>query len=91
MPFYDYRCEECDTVFEQRRSMADADKAAVCPTCDSLLTTRLLSRVTLVGAERSCKSPNPNATRKSHGVGCRCCTPVSSRRVKKQKTTNQRA
>jgi putative FmdB family regulatory protein len=31
MPLYDYRCTTCDTVYEARRSMADADHPAVCP------------------------------------------------------------
>ena len=31
MPLYDYRCTTCDTVYEARRSMADADSPARCP------------------------------------------------------------
>lgn len=31
MPLYDYRCTTCDTVYEARRAMADADQPAVCP------------------------------------------------------------
>jgi putative FmdB family regulatory protein len=31
VPRYEYRCRTCDTVFELRRSMADADDAACCP------------------------------------------------------------
>lgn len=31
MPLYDYRCTTCDAVYEARRSMADADAPAVCP------------------------------------------------------------
>lgn len=84
MPLYDYRCEECHTVFEQRRSMADADKAAVCPACDSLLTTRLLSTVAVIGAGRLSEPLQPTPTRKSHRMGCPCCVPIHSRKVKKQ-------
>ena len=52
MPLYEYRCEECVTRFEQRRSMADADNVAVCPVCASLLTTRVISAAVWMGAAR---------------------------------------
>lgn len=84
MPLYDYRCEECHTVFEQRRSMADADKVAVCPACDSLLTTRLLSAVVVIGAGRASEPPQPLTNQKPHRRGCPCCVPVRSQKVKKQ-------
>jgi len=29
MPLYEYKCDECATVFEQRRAMADADRKIV--------------------------------------------------------------
>jgi putative FmdB family regulatory protein len=31
MPVYEFRCETCNTVFEERRAMADADAPVVCP------------------------------------------------------------
>ncbi len=31
MPVYDFRCRTCDTVFDERRPMADADEPAACP------------------------------------------------------------
>ncbi len=31
MPVYEYRCRECDTVFELRRQMADSGAPATCP------------------------------------------------------------
>jgi putative FmdB family regulatory protein len=31
MPLYDYRCRTCDTVYELRRTMHDADRPATCP------------------------------------------------------------
>ncbi|NDJ61173.1 MAG: zinc ribbon domain-containing protein [Chloroflexi bacterium] len=84
MPLYDYRCEECHTVFELRRSMADVEKAAVCPACDSLLTTRLLSTVAVLGTGRSSEPPQPTSTHKTHRMGCPCCTPIRSQKVKNQ-------
>lgn len=82
MPLYDYRCEECHTVFEQRRSMADADKVAVCPACSSLLTTRLPSTVAMIGAGRASELLLPTTSQKPHRMGCPCCGPVRSRQVR---------
>ncbi|MGH9118471.1 MAG: FmdB family zinc ribbon protein [Acidimicrobiales bacterium] len=31
MPTYEFRCRTCDTVFEERRPMAEASDAASCP------------------------------------------------------------
>jgi putative FmdB family regulatory protein len=31
MPLYDYRCTTCQTVYEVRRPMAEADAPAACP------------------------------------------------------------
>lgn len=31
MPLYEYRCKSCDTRFEARRSMAEADAPVTCP------------------------------------------------------------
>jgi putative FmdB family regulatory protein len=36
MPTYDYRCENCGEIFEQRESIADHEAAtAKCPKCGS--------------------------------------------------------
>lgn len=45
MARYDFRCLECDTVFEEKRPMALANVAAACPTCTSTNTRKLLNRV----------------------------------------------
>ena len=84
MPLYEYRCEECATRFEQRRSMADADKAAVCPVCASLLTTRLLSTVAVIGAGRASEPSQTTTSQQSHRSGCRCCIPVRSQKANKR-------
>ncbi len=31
MPLYEYRCRQCDVVFEARRQMSEADGPATCP------------------------------------------------------------
>ena len=31
MPLYEYRCRTCQAVYEERRTMADADAPTTCP------------------------------------------------------------
>ena len=44
MPIYEYRCADCDTQFDQRRSYAQADTPTECPQCHGEHSRRLLSR-----------------------------------------------
>jgi hypothetical protein len=65
---------ECATHFEQHRSMADADKAAVCPTCASLLKTKIINAVAWVSGEGTKKRSISALQRTTtHQVGCACC------------------
>lgn len=43
MPIYEYRCDECDYEYEQRRSMADMDSPSDCPKCDKAIGERQVS------------------------------------------------
>lgn len=76
MPFYDYQCQECGTVFEQRRAMADADKASACPSCRSLLTNRSISVAAVI--DRRAPEPAVQQPSRRHDRGCYCCRPVRS-------------
>jgi putative FmdB family regulatory protein len=31
MPYYEFRCKSCDAVFEERRTMAEVNAPATCP------------------------------------------------------------
>jgi putative FmdB family regulatory protein len=48
MPSYDYRCRECGTTFEVRRSITATDTAATCPDGHAD-TVKLLSTVAIGG------------------------------------------
>jgi len=48
MPRYDYRCRECGSTFEVRRSIAATDTAASCPDGHTD-TVKLLSTVAIGG------------------------------------------
>lgn len=51
MPFYDYQCSTCGTVFEEfQRSMvsSDAESAPACENCGSGATARRVTRVAVL-------------------------------------------
>jgi putative FmdB family regulatory protein len=47
VPWYDYQCEKCGTVFEVNRSMSDTGKAK-CHACGSTRTIRIYSASPIV-------------------------------------------
>jgi putative FmdB family regulatory protein len=74
MPTYEFRCTECDTVFEERRSMADSGLPATCPSGHpgarrllSVFAATSGSGDTLRGA-----APGPAAGGAPCGAACSC-------------------
>ena len=43
MPIYEYRCPSCESKFEMRRGMSQADDPAACPSCQRTESKRCLS------------------------------------------------
>ncbi|MEK7292548.1 MAG: zinc ribbon domain-containing protein [Actinomycetota bacterium] len=70
MPTYEFRCRTCDTAFEERRSMAQANDPARCPDGHDN-TVRLLSVFASVGASTT-STPAPTAPGRGCGSGCGC-------------------
>ena len=68
MPLYEYRCNDCRSVFEVLRPMADRELAAVCPSCESRASMPLISRVAVHAGASSdtALAPAPRAS----GGGC---------------------
>jgi putative FmdB family regulatory protein len=71
MPWYDYRCRRCGSVFEIRRSMNErSDGASVeCSECGSAETERVF-RPIAVGVAGSSKPEAPQGA--SCGPHCAC-------------------
>jgi len=69
VPIYEYRCLDCETVFEQRRSMADADAAVTCPDGHSRAKRLLPMFASARSASNGGSSPAP-APMRSMGGGC---------------------
>ncbi|MGO8687621.1 MAG: FmdB family zinc ribbon protein [Candidatus Dormibacteria bacterium] len=74
MPLYEYRCNDCTSVFEVMRPMAQRELAAVCPACESRASMPLISRVgMLVGGEAGALDrPGPAAEGGCCGGACGC-------------------
>ncbi len=70
MPVYEYRCTDCLTVFEVRRSMSAPEQAAPCPNCQGMQSTRVYSAPNLGGGSRSNESYGHEH---SHAGGCAGC------------------
>lgn len=66
MPRYDFRCQDCETIFEEKRSVFQASAPAVCPSCHSLATQKLLTKAYIAAGPRpgndTIPVPWPNAT-----------------------------
>jgi putative FmdB family regulatory protein len=74
MPSYDYRCRQCGTTFEVRRSIAATDTTTTCPDGHAdtvkLLSTVAIGGLAPVGARAAAPAP-------STGGGCcggGCCS-----------------
>lgn len=70
MPTYEFRCKTCDSVFEERRSMSEADTPATCPGGHNN-AVRLLSVFASVGGASAPQKSMPRATG-GCGTGCGC-------------------
>lgn len=68
MPFYEYRCRDCEVTFEKRRSYSQADEQAPCPECEGINTKRALSRFASFG-----KSSDGSTHSHGGGGGCAGC------------------
>ncbi|MFY9481480.1 MAG: zinc ribbon domain-containing protein [Ilumatobacteraceae bacterium] len=68
MPTYEFRCKSCDSVFEERRSMSEADLPATCPKGHDN-AVRLLSVFASVGGA---SAPQKATPRPSGGCGSGC-------------------
>jgi putative FmdB family regulatory protein len=74
VPTYEYRCRECDVVFELRRTMSEANAPAACPD-GHLASVRLLSVFASVGAGANGATPSvaaPAPRAGGCGTGCGC-------------------
>ncbi len=73
MPVYEYRCQTCHVVYDERRPFVDADAPAVCP-AGHVGAARLLPIFAATGRATppsggACGAPVAGGC----GSGCACC------------------
>lgn len=74
MPWYDYQCTDCDTVFEEKRAYSQANDPAVCPKCFSRRTDKMLVRANVIGVStKAAEIPVPMSRPAAGGCGCGAC------------------
>ncbi len=71
MPLYDYRCQECGHLFEQRHGWNE--RAAACPACASASVQRQLPTFAVIGRAGSAQAAVAEADPYE-------CTPVGCER-----------
>jgi putative FmdB family regulatory protein len=69
VPIYEYRCLDCETVFEQRRPMAEADADVLCPDGHGR-AKRLLPMFASARSGGSSSAPAPSMAPARSGGGC---------------------
>jgi putative FmdB family regulatory protein len=52
MPIYEFRCEQCDKVFELLAVQREDMVAPCCPACESPEISRILSRTNIGGSSK---------------------------------------
>jgi putative FmdB family regulatory protein len=74
VPLYEYRCNDCASVYEVMRPMAERELAAVCPRCESRVSMPLISRVGMLAGGQAGASdrPGPSAGGGCCGGACGC-------------------
>lgn len=83
MPTYAFACPSCQTAFDEKRSFAQSDDPATCPSCGDVNASKVISSIAFYspgtaakslldpGSRQKASAPAPSA----HTAGCPCCTP----------------
>jgi len=82
MPFYEYKCGECNNVFTLLRSVDKKDEVVNCPKCNSMNVKRVISRPMVSRVKSSDKtdssieissSPSSSSCANCSGGDCSSC------------------
>ena len=72
MPLYQYRCAQCQTVFDERRSFTDLERPAACPDCQSEDTRREITAPQIFSLGTALDPGSAEARTKPSGCKCGC-------------------
>ena len=78
MPLYKFRCPDCATLFEEKRSFARSDDPALCPTCGGRQTAKVFASAMFYTPGMAARGMlEPKTAFKNvpagHSAGCPCC------------------
>jgi putative FmdB family regulatory protein len=74
MPTYEYKCQDCGTVFEALRPMKDSDAPIDCKHCSSSNTVKKLTTFRVIGmADHSHTSSGSSGCGSCQGGSCSTC------------------
>ncbi len=74
MPTYEYKCQDCGTVFEALRAMKDSDAPISCKQCNSDNTVKRLTTFRVIGvADHSHNHSSGSSCGGCSGGSCSSC------------------
>ena len=74
MPLYEFHCQDCELIYEERRSFAESSKQSVCPSCQSEHTNKLISMASFISNGVQMNSATmASAPSTSASCGCGSC------------------
>lgn len=79
MPLYEYKCSDCETMFDALRDMSEADAPITCPNCGSEETQRAVSLFSAIGSEGVVTSGGSACDGCSPSASCATCGANTSR------------
>lgn len=68
MPFYDYKCSKCNSVFEIEKGMKETPRDLKCPKCGSSKAKRVFTKVKVLRGEAALLN-----TEGTSGSDCNTC------------------
>jgi putative FmdB family regulatory protein len=72
MPIFEFKCQECGSVFEELFTAADTTKKPACPHCCSKKTVKLLSTFASPSDWNKFVCKNPGSCPSASGCGGSC-------------------
>ncbi len=75
MPFYDFRCNQCDNVFTIRATIKEKEGGLMpsCPECGSFETQQVITAGILLGQAVTGNGRLPPSSCCGPGAGSECC------------------
>lgn len=74
MPLYEFRCQDCEIIYEERRPFSRANELSICPACHGDHTSKVISMATFIGNGSQMNQPTQTSSSiASAGCGCGAC------------------